>query len=175
MRSNSTAGQKKNVAANSTSRTSKTATRKPWGVTNANPHATKDPAEGATAFINAEDATDTSYSAPNDSARTAGTTGERVKVAVRCRPMQPHETQRNDDAVVQCVDATTLVLKQAGGQQPKQFTFNAVLNEGTRQGDVFNCCSVNELIDSALDGYSATIFAYGQTGSGKTYTICGND
>ena len=61
------------------------------------------------------------------------------------------------------------------GQQSKQYTFNAVLNEGTMQHDVFNCCSVNELIDSALDGYSATIFAYGQTGSGKTYTICGNE
>ena len=31
------------------------------------------------------------------------------------------------------------------------------------------------MIDSALEGYSATIFAYGQTGSGKTYTICGNE
>jgi kinesin family protein 12 len=29
------------------------------------------------------------------------------------------------------------------------------------------------LIDSALEGYSATIFAYGQTGSGKTYTMSG--
>lgn len=73
--------------------------------------------------------------------------------------MQPHETNRDDEAVIQCVDATNLVL-QVGGQ-PKQFTFNAVLNESTRQGDVFNFCSVNELIDSALDGYSATIFAYG--------------
>jgi len=50
-----------------------------------------------------------------------------------------------------------------------------VLNNETGQQDVFRCCSVNELIDSALDGYSATIFAYGQTGSGKTYTICGNE
>jgi Cdc6-like AAA superfamily ATPase len=31
------------------------------------------------------------------------------------------------------------------------------------------------LIESALDGYSATIFAYGQTGSGKTYTMSGNE
>ena len=30
------------------------------------------------------------------------------------------------------------------------------------------------MIDSALDGYSATIFAYGQTGSGKTYTMNGD-
>ncbi|KAF2343804.1 Kinesin motor domain, partial [Trinorchestia longiramus] len=29
------------------------------------------------------------------------------------------------------------------------------------------------LIQSALDGYNATIMAYGQTGSGKTYTMIG--
>jgi hypothetical protein len=29
------------------------------------------------------------------------------------------------------------------------------------------------LLDSALEGYSSTIFAYGQTGSGKTYTMAG--
>jgi Cdc6-like AAA superfamily ATPase len=29
------------------------------------------------------------------------------------------------------------------------------------------------MLESALDGYSATIFAYGQTGSGKTYTMAG--
>lgn len=36
-------------------------------------------------------------------------------------------------------------------------------------------CAVNELIDSALEGYSATMFAYGQTGSGKTYTMMGRE
>ena len=40
---------------------------------------------------------------------------------------------------------------------------------------MFSTCNVNELIDSALDGYSATIFAYGQTGSGKTYTMMGKE
>jgi Cdc6-like AAA superfamily ATPase len=41
--------------------------------------------------------------------------------------------------------------------------------------DVFQKCGVHELIDSALEGYSTTIFAYGQTGSGKTYTMMGNE
>jgi len=61
------------------------------------------------------------------------------------------------------------------GQNNKQFTFNAVLNDSARQMDVFQKCGVHELINSALDGYSATIFAYGQTGSGKTFTMMGNE
>lgn len=31
------------------------------------------------------------------------------------------------------------------------------------------------MIDSALEGYSATIFAYGQTGSGKTFSMAGKE
>ena len=49
------------------------------------------------------------------------------------------------------------------------------MDEQTRQSEVFQRCGVNSLIESALDGYSATIFAYGQTGSGKTYTMSGNE
>lgn len=41
--------------------------------------------------------------------------------------------------------------------------------------EVFHTCGVPDILDSALDGYSATIFAYGQTGSGKTYTMLGNE
>jgi kinesin family protein 12 len=54
-----------------------------------------------------------------------------------------------------------------------QFTFNAVLDEKNNQKDVFQLCGVRELINSAMDGYAATIFAYGQTGSGKTFTMSG--
>ena len=61
------------------------------------------------------------------------------------------------------------------GGSSKQYTFNAVMNDGVRQGEVFSMCSVHELIKAALDGYSATIFAYGQTGSGKTFTMSGNE
>ena len=34
---------------------------------------------------------------------------------------------------------------------------------------------MKEYLDSALSGYSVTIFAYGQTGSGKTYTMAGQE
>jgi hypothetical protein len=34
---------------------------------------------------------------------------------------------------------------------------------------------IQDYIESALNGYSVTIFAYGQTGSGKTYTMAGKE
>lgn len=87
--------------------------------------------------------------------------------------MMPHETQRNDKSIVSMPDTTHVHLNQKGGA--KQYRFNAVLPENTSQTEVFQKCGVNELIDSALQGYSATIFAYGQTGSGKTYTMMGKE
>ena len=65
---------------------------------------------------------------------------------------------------------TAIHLHRAG---TRSFRFNAALNDQCLQADVFNMCGVYQLIDSALEGYSATIFAYGQTGSGKTYTMSG--
>lgn len=55
------------------------------------------------------------------------------------------------------------------------YRFNAVLPESTTQDQVFEICNIGNFIDSAMDGYSATIFAYGQTGSGKTYTMAGDE
>jgi hypothetical protein len=59
------------------------------------------------------------------------------------------------------------------GQAQKNFRFNYVLHEKTSQSEVYNQLNINEFIESALSGYSVTIFAYGQTGSGKTYTMAG--
>ena len=43
----------------------------------------------------------------------------------------------------------------------KHFKFNSVVDESASQEEVFDKCNINELLDAALDGYSATIFAYG--------------
>jgi hypothetical protein len=41
------------------------------------------------------------------------------------------------------------------------------------QGQVFDICGMEELVEAAVDGYNVTIFAFGQTGSGKTHTMLG--
>lgn len=43
------------------------------------------------------------------------------------------------------------------------------------QTELFESSGVKSLLDSALNGYAATILAYGQTGSGKTFTMSGYD
>lgn len=36
------------------------------------------------------------------------------------------------------------------------------------QSDLFEACGLQELVESALDGYSVTVFAFGQTGGNST-------
>jgi len=52
----------------------------------------------------------------------------------------------------------------------KNYSYNYILGKEVGQEEGFYKLKIPELLDSVLDGYSATIFAYGQTGSGKTYT-----
>jgi Kinesin motor domain len=90
-----------------------------------------------------------------------------VQVAVRIRPILPHEAGNT-----QCVD----VLKESptskistivrlGGESGPKFTFDQVFPLTTTQAEVY-VHRVAPLVASCLEGYNATILAYGQTGSG---------
>lgn len=57
----------------------------------------------------------------------------------------------------------------------KGYQFNSALPPGESQKSCYQRCNVDELLDAAIEGYSATVFAYGQTGSGKTYTMAGKE
>ena len=101
------------------------------------------------------------------------TNSENIKVCLRIRPMSLQEKSRNDTACIEPVNNDQLILSHKNLR--RSYTFNLVFAPESSQEDVFFNCSIDKLIDSALDGYSVTIFAYGQTGSGKTYTIMGRD
>ena len=89
-------------------------------------------------------------------------------VAVRIRPMMPFEYNRGDEYCIKIIDENNLQLMKANNV--KHYRFNRVVDERSNQTEVFHQCNITKLLDSALDGYAATLFAYGQTGSGKTYT-----
>lgn len=101
-----------------------------------------------------------------------GMSGERVRVAVRIRPLMKHEKGHQNILEVEGINKVYLRME---GTNQKGFRFNAVLSEDTTQQQVFERWKIDDLIDSALEGYSATIFAYGQTGSGKTYSMAGDE
>lgn len=71
----------------------------------------------------------------------SGVGGERVKVALRVRPMMPHEHSRGDESIVAVADNQHALLNLKTGS--KSFRFTAVLDETTKQNDVFNCCGVH--------------------------------
>ena len=101
------------------------------------------------------------------------TNSENIKVCLRIRPMSLQEQSRNDSSCIEPVNNEQLILSHKNLR--RNYTFNLVFAPESSQEDVFYNCSIDKLIDSALDGYGVTIFAYGQTGSGKTYTIMGRD
>jgi len=53
------------------------------------------------------------------------------------------------------------------------YEFSRIFQPTDTQEDVF--IEVQEVVQSALDGYNVCLFAYGQTSSGKTYTMEGGD
>ena len=98
---------------------------------------------------------------------------ENIKVCVRIRPFSIQEKSRNDIKCIEPASQDQLVF--ANKNIRRSYTYNLVFGEDSTQEDIFYNCSINKLLDNAMEGYSVTIFAYGQTGSGKTYTIMGRE
>eukprot|EP01039_Chlorochromonas_danica_P003770 gene3770-4120_t len=112
------------------------------------------------------------------------------KVVIRVRPPLPRELSgdepfRNVVAVndtEQCltvsenidavVDGDGNVVANPGPYTTYTFTFDYVYSQYCTQEKVYET-TARTVVDSALQGYNATIFAYGQTGAGKTYTMEG--
>lgn len=57
-----------------------------------------------------------------------------------------------------------------GAYTTHTFVFDYVYDQNCTQKKVYET-TARTVVDSALQGYNATIFAYGQTGTGKTFTM----
>ena len=123
-----------------------------------------------------------------------GKNEESVLVVVRCRPLSEKEVQQElesgisaqDDTHDQdgqfysgCVKVTSNIglvelknPKSEATDPPKQFTFDAAYDQGSKQKDLYEE-TFAPLVNSVLEGFNGTIFAYGQTGAGKTFTMEG--
>jgi len=103
---------------------------------------------------------------------------ETVKVAVRCRPLNGKENERNCQRVVEMEGTTGTVSitnpKADIKEPPKTFTFDMVYDWNSMQMSVFENSAL-PIVQSVMEGFNGTIFAYGQTGTGKTHTMEGKD
>lgn len=110
-------------------------------------------------------------------------TTDKIKVAVRVRPMNRREVELGAQCVVEMTEGQTILYncnKGEGRKHPKTFAFDHCFwsfNEAdphfASQEKVYTCLGT-DILDNAFQGYNACIFAYGQTGSGKSYTMMGS-
>ncbi|RDD47595.1 Kinesin-like protein KIF28P [Trichoplax sp. H2] len=105
--------------------------------------------------------------------------GEAVKVAVRVRPFNSREKERNAKLIVEMAGPQTSLIDPENtstshdgfieddngvlvGTGPKYASQRAVFDD-LGQG----------VLNNAFEGYNCSLFAYGQTGSGKSYSMVG--
>ncbi|CCW71275.1 unnamed protein product [Phytomonas sp. Hart1] len=105
----------------------------------------------------------------------------RIVVAIRKRPINAGEEAGGFEDVMESNNISEIILKE-----PKvkvdlrkyihihRFYFDKVFDETCTNENVYQR-TARDLIDTVMDGGSATCFAYGQTGSGKTHTMLGKD
>ncbi|XP_020837777.1 kinesin-like protein KIF28P [Phascolarctos cinereus] len=116
-----------------------------------------------------------------------------VKVAVRVRPFNQQEKNSGSRCVISMQSGTTTAIQDPKNPEHiKMFTFDlaywshsgfqrdndgVLISTGSNskfagQKDVFRGLGQG-VLDSAWQGYNATLLAYGQTGSGKSYSMIG--
>ncbi|EDQ91195.1 uncharacterized protein MONBRDRAFT_17919 [Monosiga brevicollis MX1] len=112
---------------------------------------------------------------------------DNVKVAVRVRPFNRREKDRNAQLCIEMKGAQTIIRGDAG---EKKFTFDysywshdgfeeredgLLVPTSPKYADqqrVFE--DLGQLVlENAWEGYNCSLFAYGQTGSGKSYSMVG--
>lgn len=104
---------------------------------------------------------------------------ERIRVAIRVRPVA--STNDTGDSANEAITVlpeqpdTVYVYTDQSRQQAATFRCETFLPPTATQPEIFDQLRINELVESALDGFPVTIFAYGQTGAGKSFTIFGKE
>ncbi|KAM4575640.1 kinesin-like protein KIF1A isoform 13-T13 [Fundulus diaphanus] len=106
--------------------------------------------------------------------------GASVKVAVRVRPFNSRETDKESKCIIQMSGNTTTIINPKQAKDNKSFNFDYSYWSHTTPEDVNFASQMRvykdigeEMLLHAFEGYNVCIFAYGQTGAGKSYTMMG--
>ena len=112
-----------------------------------------------------------------------------MKVAVRCRPFNQREKDRNAQCIIEMNGQATTITDPENKAEPKTFSFdysywshdNFTDNDGLLVANNSKYASQQTVFDdlgqgvlnNAFEGYNTSLFAYGQTGSGKSFSMIG--
>jgi len=102
-----------------------------------------------------------------------------IRVFCRIRPLLMPREQGEEcvtvrkDAVSAEVSRVQISVDGLPRQEKRVVQFDAVFGPAAQQEEVFR--EVQDLVQSAVDGYNVSIMTYGQTGAGKTYTLYGGE
>ncbi|XP_067369448.1 kinesin-like protein KIF1A isoform X8 [Channa argus] len=106
--------------------------------------------------------------------------GASVKVAVRVRPFNSREMEKDSKCIIQMSGNTTTIINPKQAKDNKSFNFDYSYWSHTSPADVNYASQMQvykdigeEMLLHAFEGYNVCIFAYGQTGAGKSYTMMG--
>ncbi|PBJ76841.1 kinesin K39 [Trypanosoma cruzi cruzi] len=127
---------------------------------------------------------------PVQNKSTCATVEDRIKVAVRVRPLNSRETTGGWPLILKkkrnCVTLTAnnTLHRDNATKDKNKFQFDHVFwslespdesgGEPVGQAEVYATIG-RPLVAHAFNGFNSCLFAYGQTGSGKTYTMMGAD
>eukprot|EP01063_Lacrimia_lanifica_P033339 TRINITY_DN5892_c0_g7_i1.p1 TRINITY_DN5892_c0_g7~~TRINITY_DN5892_c0_g7_i1.p1 ORF type:complete len:1538 (+),score=692.51 TRINITY_DN5892_c0_g7_i1:89-4615(+) len=92
----------------------------------------------------------------------------KIRVMVRCRPMNKIEKSKDSELVVRFPDEYAISIPEKN----KDWVFDQSFPPDSTQDQVWE--NSKHFVQSCIDGYNTCIFAYGQTGSGKTFTMEGS-
>jgi len=106
---------------------------------------------------------------------------ERIRVAIRKRPMSKKEIDKQEADVLESDNMQSVMVREPKTKvdltkytDEHQFYFDEVLGEQCMNSDVYDRCGKG-LVRYIFEQHGkASCFAYGQTGSGKTHTMMGH-
>lgn len=99
----------------------------------------------------------------------------RIRVAVRKRPVDAGDEDCIEvEGPTLHINATKLRVDLSEYTESHRYNFDNAFSETHTNEDVYVQCA-KPLIETVMNGGSASCFAYGQTGSGKTHTMLGTE
>ncbi|UYV79548.1 unc-104 [Cordylochernes scorpioides] len=105
-----------------------------------------------------------------------------VKVAVRVRPFNNREINKESKCIISMNGSTTTIYNpkcENSKEKKKSFNYDYSYMSHDPTDSAFASQSTvykdigEEMLQHAFEGYNVCIFAYGQTGAGKSYTMMG--